>query len=407
MRIRSVTCFYDPKFNSDPAELSRIAELAHTASDAFQQAGFEVQTTRLVTTAFPDLLPEKSIEAAQEYAQGMEAAAIKAEFAFLSLGPASPDDLASYALIPEMLKVTESSFFSGIMAQRPGGFDLAAVRACADVIANSSDITPDGFANLRFTTLGNVPAFTPFFPAAYHAGGKPAFGLALEAADVADEAFRGAGSLQEAQQRLVSALDDYAKELTQVADRIAEQYQVDFKGMDFSPAPFPEERCSLAGAVELLGAQIGQYGAVAAAAVLADALDQGGWQRAGFNGLMLPVLEDAILAQRAAEGVLSIKDLLLFSTVCGTGLDTVPLPGDATAEQIYPVLLDIAALSLRLDKPLTARLMPVPGKQAGDMTEYDFAYFKNGGVLALPDTGVGGLLAGNESFDLKPRHHYR
>ena len=407
MRIRSITCFYDPKQNPDPAELTRMADLAHTASEAFQQAGFEVQTTRLVTTPFPALLPAKTIEAAQEYAQRMEAAASKAEFAFLSLGPAAPDDLASYALIPEMLKVTESTFFSGIMAQRPEGLDLAAVRACADVIANSSDITPDGFANLRFTTLGNVPACTPFFPAAYHAGGNAAFGLALEAADVVDEAFRGAGSLQEAQRRLIAALDAYAQDLTQVANRIAEQFKVVFKGMDFSPAPFPEERCSLGGAVELLGVQIGQYGAVAAAAVLADALDQGGWQRAGFNGLMLPVLEDAILAQRAAEGGLSIKDLLLFSTVCGTGLDTVPLPGDATAEQIYPVLLDIAALSLRLDKPLTARLMPVPGKQAGDMTEYDFAYFKNGGVLALPDAGVGGLLAGNETFDLKPRHSYR
>ena len=407
MRIRSITCFYDPKYKSDPAAITRMADLAQTASEAFRQAGFEVQTTRLATTPFPGLLPDKSIAAAQAFARHMEAAASAAEFSFLSLGPAAPDDLSSYALIPEMLKVTENTFFSGIMARRPGGLYLAAARACAEVIANSSDITPDGFANLRFTTLGNVPACTPFFPAAYHAGGKPAFALALEAADVVDDAFRGAGSLHDAQQRLVKALDGYASQLTLVAERIAAQFDVDFKGMDFSPAPFPEERCSLGGAVELLGAQIGQHGAVAAAAVLADALDQGGWHRAGFNGLMLPVLEDAILAQRAAEGVLTIKDLLLFSTVCGTGLDTVPLPGDATAEQIYPVLLDIAALSLRLDKPLTARLMPVPGKKAGDMTEYDFAYFKNGGVLALPEDGVVGLLASNETFDLKPRHSYR
>ena len=201
-----------------------------------------------------------------------------------------------------------------------------------------------GFANLRFTTLGNVPACTPFFPAAYHTGGKPAFGLALEAADVVDAAFRGASSLQEAQQRLVNALDGYASQLMSVAEQIAAQFQADFKGMDFSPAPFPEERCSLGGAVELLGAQIGQHGAVAAAAVLADALDQGRlaarwiqWSHAASaGGRHSP-------PQRAAEGALTIKDLLLFSTVCGTGLDTVPLPGDATAEQIYPVLLDIAA----------------------------------------------------------------
>ncbi|MCD4672018.1 MAG: DUF711 family protein [Anaerolineaceae bacterium] len=407
MRIRSITCFMHPQTQNTLAGLTEMADLAHTATDAFQQAGFEVQTTRLATTPFPQHLPSKTVQAAREFARRMESAAVAAEFDFLSLGPAAPDDLASYALIPEMLKVTENTFFSGIMARRPGGLDLAAVRACAEVVAASADITPDGFANLRFTALGNVPAFTPFFPAAYHQGSQPAFALALEAADVVDQAFRRAGSVREARQRLVTALDAYARDLTRVAYRLADQFQVDFKGMDFSPAPFPEERCSLGGAIELLGAHIGRHGALAAAAILADALDQGHWLRAGFNGLMLPVLEDAILARRAAEGSLTIKDLLLYSTVCGTGLDTVPLPGDATAEQIYPVLLDIAALSLRLDKPLTARLMPIPGKQAGDATEFDFAYFENGGVLALPDAGVDGLLAAKETFDLNPRHSYR
>ena len=88
-----------------------------------------------------------------------------------------------------------------------------------------------------------------------------------------------------------------------------------------------------------------------------------------FSGLMLPVLEDSVLAERAAEGTLTIKDLLLYSAVCGTGLDTVPLAGDINANQISSILMDLAALSLRLDKPLTARLMPIPGKKAGDLTE--------------------------------------
>jgi uncharacterized protein (UPF0210 family) len=403
MRIRSITCFYDPALT----QISRLADLSQAAREAFTHVGFEVQTTRLATTPFPQQLTGKTVSAAVDFAMRMEAAAAEHQFSFLALGPAAPDDLDCYALIPEMIRVTKNAFFSGIMAQRPGGLNLDAVRACAEVVAAAANITPDGFANLRFTALGNVPAFTPFFPAAYHAGGQPAFGLALEAADVAHKAFEGAGSVQEAQQRLITALEAHAASLTAVAEWLAEQFQVEFKGMDFSPAPFPEEGCSLGGAVELLGAQIGQNGAVAAAAILADALDQGSWQRAGFNGLMLPVLEDAILAQRAAESSLTIKDLLLYSTVCGTGLDTVPLPGDATAAQITPVLLDIAALSLRLDKPLTARLMPVPGKQAGDITEFDFAYFKNGGVLALPEANLGGILGGSGTFDLLPRHARR
>ncbi len=101
-----------------------------------------------------------------------------------------------------------------------------------------------------------------------------------------------------------------------------------------------------------------------------------------------------MLAERAAEGRLTVKDLLLYSAVCGTGLDTVPLPGDVTSGQIAALLLDISALALRLDKPLTARLMPVPGKQAGDMTSFNFGYFRqqpgDGAESGTAGEGAGG-----------------
>jgi uncharacterized protein (UPF0210 family) len=98
---------------------------------------------------------------------------------------------------------------------------------------------------------------------------------------------------------------------------------------------------------------------------------------------MQPVLEDSVLARRAAEGTLTIKDALLYSAVCGTGLDTIPLPGDTPSGHIVPLLLDLCALALRLDKPLTARLMPIPGKKAGDETNFDFAFFAPSRVMAL------------------------
>ena len=106
----------------------------------------------------------------------------------------------------------------------------------------------------------------------------------------------------------------------------------------------------------------------------------------GFSGLFLPVLEDDRLARRAADGDLRLEDLLLACTVCGTGLDTVPLPGDATADDLLPWLLDLGALALRLDKPLTARLMPMPGLEAGDPLEFDFPFFASGAVMDLPRT---------------------
>ena len=118
---------------------------------------------------------------------------------------------------------------------------------------------------------------------------------------------------------------------------------------------------------------------------------------------MLPVLEDFTLARRAAEGTLSIKDLLLYSAVCGTGLDTIPLPGDTSSEALAAILLDLAALAQRLDKPLTARLMPIPGKQAGDATDFDFAYFANSRVMALEARPLSGAFRSSEIFELHAR----
>jgi hypothetical protein len=138
-------------------------------------------------------------------------------------------------------------------------------------------------------------------------------------------------------------------------------------------------------------------------AFLAESLDRAQFPRTGFSGLMLPVLEDAVLAERAAQGSLTVTDLLLYSAVCGTGLDTIPLPGDVTVDQLSAILLDLAALAQRLDKPLTARLMPVPGKQAGDPTNFDFAFFANSRVMAIQAQPLTGLFSGGETFDLKAR----
>ena len=129
--------------------------------------------------------------------------------------------------------------------------------------------------------------------------------------------------------------------------------------------------------------KIGLHGSLAAAAILTEAVDRADFPHTGFSGFMQPILEDSVLARRAAQGTLTVKDVLLYSAVCGTGLDTIPLPGDTTAEQITPLLLDLCALALRLDKPLTARLMPVPNKKAGDETNFDFAFFAPSRVMSL------------------------
>ena len=404
MKIRSITCFYHHGQSGAGATLDRLARLTKTAAQRFYAAGYEVQSTRLATVPFPIMVPTCCDDSAVILAQKLEIRAAEHGFSYVSLGPALPQYPESYRLIPKMIAATRNVFFGGVMATAAEGVSLPAVRACAEVIHKAAQITPDGFANLRFSALANVLPGTPFFPAGYAGGALPAFALALECADVAVNAFSRAATLEAARNYLLTDLETQTSVLTEIAAGVAAEFETIFNGFDISLAPYPDDAVSLGNALEKLGLPaLGLAGSLAAAAFVADTLDRGRWPRTGFNGLMLPVLEDSVLARRTIDGTLGVKDLLMYSAVCGTGLDTVPLAGDVSTDQLYGLLLDVAALAVRLGKPLTARLMPVPGKQAGDLTNFDFPYFANGRILPLEAAPLTGLLAGNETFQLHPR----
>ena len=404
MKIRCITCFYDPRSAQASAELAGLARFTQQAIGLFAHAGIEVQTTRLATVPFPHLLPGASARGAADMARRLEQSAAAHGFNYLSLGPALPAHMPSFDLVLPMLEATQNVFVTGMLALAGEGISLPAVKASARIIAQAAQMGGDGFTNLRFGALANVGPHGPFLPGAYHAGERPAFSIGLQSADVAVDAFRAAGSLTEARANLLEALEAAAAQITAIADPLGQQFGLTFNGLDIPLAPFPGEWCSLGAALEALGLPaLGLSGSVAAAAFIADTLDRGRWRKVGFNGLMLPVLEDSVLAQRGAQGSLTIKDLLIYSAMCGAGLDTVPLPGDATPAQLEGVLLDVAAIALRLNKPLIARLMPLPGKQAGDPVEFAFEYFAKGAVLALPAAALSGKLHGDETVSIRPR----
>ena len=99
---------------------------------------------------------------------------------------------------------------------------------------------------------------------------------------------------------------------------------------------------------------------------------------------MLPVMEDKLLARRWSEGAYTMDSLLAYSAVCGTGLDTIPLPGDVSEEQLVRIIGDVASLAHKWNKPLTARLQPVKGKRAGEQTAFDDPYLFNTLIRPLP-----------------------
>lgn len=404
MNIRSITYFDNPQYPINAEILKKAGKFIQAAQPAFEEAGYEVQTTRFASPPFPHILPNCITIMVVTFAKELEKALEELGFSYAAIGPALPDFPRSYTAIPKVIAHTEKVFASGVMADANMAVSLPAVRACAKIIRDLTPLDPDGFANLYFTALGNVPPGSPFFPAAYHAGEGSVFSLAIEGADAAVRAFTEADDMASARQNLIESLEDNAQILGDIADRLASEWGIRFGGLDYSLAPFPEEEISLGTALERLGLpSVGKHASLACAAFLADTIDRADFPRTGFSGLMLPLLEDATLAARAEEGTLAIKDLLLYSAVCGTGLDTLPLPGDVTVEQLTALLLDVAAMSTRLDKPLTARLMPIPGKKAGQRTSFDFPFFANSRVLAVAAEPLRGCLAGDETFTIRPR----
>lgn len=394
MEIRSVTLFSDPDY--DLTTVQRFFEATH------EHFSVPLQSRRVAFPPFPDWWNER--EAPTSHAEALVARWHDAGADYLALGPVRLDhDSRWLRSLPAILAATGILFASAEVADTGGLIDSRRCAEVATLIKEASHIADNGFGNLYLTALANCPPGSPFFPVAYHeSGAEPAFALALEAADLAVAAFEQAASLQEARQNLVAAIGTYAQELQESAEDLAQSYGVPFSGIDFSLAPFPDQSRSLAAAMEALGLDFtGAPGSLFAAAFITEAIDRARFRRCGFSGLMLPVLEDSVLAQRASEGHVSVNDLLGLAAVCGVGLDTIPLPGDISEEVLTGILLDVAALATRLRKPLTARLMPIPGLSAGDPVRFEFPYFAASAVMNVASAGVTGLLARGETINLR------
>ena len=391
MEIRSVTLFCDPHFDSETA-----ARFYAAARVAFT---YPAQTVRLALPPFPDWWTEAATTAADFAAKWGAAGAD-----YISLGPVRLAHEATWVnRVPDLLAAMDVLFATIEIADENGRIDLNRIHQAAQIIRQVSTIRPNGFGNLYLAALANCPPGSPFFPVAYHTGGPPTFAIAVEAADLALNAIRSAPTLAEARANLVTGIEGAARELVETAVSLSNTYRIPFHGLDFSLAPYPTDAQSLAGAMEALGLpHIGAPGSLFAAAFITEAVGRADFPRCGFSGLMLPALEDSVLALRAGAGQVTVNDLLGYAAVCGVGLDTIPLPGDIDAASLSGILLDVAALAARLDKPLTARLMPLPGLQAGDPVRFDFPYFADSRVMAVPGAGVSGMLRQTESLALQP-----
>lgn len=290
-----------------------------------------------------------------------------------------------FSYVSELLSGTES-IFCNVMVSTEEGLNLRATHEGARVVQELARRIPLGVGNFRFGVLTNTAPSTPFFPAAYHEG-PPGFTVALELGAFAREAFDGDGDFNVRLEAFAANVTAQAREVAQVALGIEQDTGVQFLGMDLSLAAFPGEQHSVVGALEALnGAPAGSASFLvtlnAVNRVLKTVADD--VPRVGYNGTMFSVLEDTVLARRVAEGKVTTKDLLLFSTLCGCGLDMLPVPLDASVEQLAALIQAISIIGHQWRKPLLARLVPCPVNAEG-MTCFEHPFLVNTTPLKAED----------------------
>ena len=382
-KIRAITAFINldrPRYQQDVADALKMLRRAQTT---FESRGYQVQTIRIATQPFPEYTKGLTKEQAVAFFKEYDALAVKENFA-ASIGPAmlhSGDSESQADLLGEILSNTKKLNGSVVVAGEDG-VRWNAVGAAARVMKKLEETTEHSQGNFRFAAIAMVPPLTPFFPAAYHTGFGHQFAIALESANLVAAAFKDSRDLGMARQRLIDSLAAIAFDVEGHAGRVDQETGWTYMGIDLSPAPSGD--VSIGAAIENLTTQpVGMSGTLTAAATITSAVKDIKIKQTGYTGLMLPILEDTRLAQRWSEGHISIDALLSYSAVCGTGLDTVPLPGDVSAEHLSLIIGDMASLAVKWHKPLSARLLPVLGKGWGEMTEFNDPFLVNAKLQSL------------------------
>jgi uncharacterized protein len=371
MRIRTITAGAALSKLDDVAAVERALGRLSRARQRMKSAGYEVQTIRVAITPLVAGLDAGQRRMAMSALEKIDAA-IGAADALLSVGPLLTADLFDPELgtwAAELVRRTQRASFSVMVSSPEQGVHRQAIRSAAQVIDDLSRVDASGMANFRFAAAASIPAGTPFFPAGYHQG-PDSLAIGLESAGLVQTALESAADPEDAATRLRRIMEAQLRPIDALGAQLAGAEGVQYLGIDTSTAPGMDR--SIGAAIEsLIRRPFGQPSTLQACATITAVLKSLSVRSCGYCGLMLPVLEDPVLAKRAQERRYGIQELLLYSTVCGTGLDVVPIPGNTGVDAMARLISDVATLAVRLRKPLSARLFPVPGKAAGDTVRFD------------------------------------
>lgn len=374
---------------------SSAQKLVPTCEQVGEKYGIPVVNKRIsispIAVAAAPFGPEEMVTVAHTLDKAVHAVNVDflGGFSALVEKGTAPGDRALISALPEALAQTERICASINLASTRAGINMDAILLMGQQIKAAADLTADrdGLGCAKLCVFANIPQDVPFMAGAYLGVG--------EADAVINMGVSGPGVVKKAIDRAIANSPDMdlrrlselikrtAYKVTRVGEligrEVAENLGVRFGVVDLSLAPTPNVGDSVGEIFQSLGLKsIGVPGTTVALAMLNDAVKKGGAFASsnvgGLSGAFIPVSEDLNISQSALAGYLSLEKLEAMTSVCSVGLDMVAIPGDTSAETLAAIIADEMAIGVINKKTTAARIIPVPGKGAGEE-----AYF--GGLL--------------------------
>jgi uncharacterized protein len=384
-KVRAITGFVRINTESYESQIASALTVLRKVKSEFEASGYEVESLRITTQPLAETVNGLSEDQALAFLKKLDDLSAKENF-IPNVGPAmlhDGDNPATMHLLERALSTLPNIEASSIIADNDG-IHWKTIQRTAELVKYVSEHSPRSQGNFNFTATAMLKPYSPFFPGSYFTDKDQQFAIGFEGANVVRDVFtKDKGNYDAALADLTAALTRHATVADTIGKKVAKETGWNFLGVDPTPAPLGD--VSIGAAIEAYtGEKFGSSGTLTAAYIITQAVKAVPVTQIGYSGLMVPVLEDKLLAQRWAESTYSIDAVLAYSTVCGTGLDTIPLPGDVTIEQMKRMFSDVASLATKWNKPLSARLQPVAGKKAGDKTEFQDPYIFNTTLHPVP-----------------------
>jgi uncharacterized protein len=377
-KVRAITAFVSLERASYARQIAATLAILHEAQRDFEQRGYTVESVRITTQPLAELLRGQSDTEALAFLKALDELASRENF-LPNIGPAmlrDGDDPHTMQLLARALSSFAQLNASAIIAG-DDGIHWKVIREAARLLRYVADHSPHSQGTFNFAATAMLGPYGPFYPGAWHPGSGERLAIGFEGANVVQEVFaRTHGDFDAAVAELTRQLTIHARVAETIGTEVASHHGWTFMGVDPTPAPLAD--VSIGAAIEAFtGGKFGAGGTMTAALIITTAVKAVAVKQIGYSGLMVPVMEDKLLARRWSEGTYDTDSLLAYSAVCATGVDTVPLPGDISEAQLMRIYGDVASLAWKWHKPLAARLQPVTGRQAGEETAFDDPYLFN------------------------------